>query len=101
MLRSVLCHAVISGRKIYRHSIVIYDDMRPDIAPLIREFEGEVHSTEAFNGVAVILPYDFEVPAVLSNIDVVGFSAQISAIAEVCPDVHGCANTRVQFVPLT
>lgn len=75
-MKSVLCQVILSGGRIYRNSVLCYDDDSWDVIP----FSIEVHSTTMFNGIAVILPagYEHSLPSAIRSSDCGEFIKTVS-----------------------
>lgn len=97
---STLCHAAVVNGEVHRNVIVSYDSIDCCRELSLRPFEGEVHSTDVFNGAILILPVgaDFDISSV--HITASGFSNILSGIASELPVVHDGEASRLLFLPL-
>jgi len=97
---STRCHAAVVNGEIYRNVIVSYDSIDCCRQLSLHPFEGEVHSTDVFNGAILILPAgaDFDISSV--HITASGFSSILSGIASELPVLHTGEALRLLFLPL-
>ena len=64
---SVRVHAAVANGKITRNAIVRYpSEPQPGMPPLVKPFEGEIHSTTDLNGIAIIVPAAYRLPESLT-----------------------------------
>ncbi|MCM1137822.1 MAG: hypothetical protein NC221_08305 [Duncaniella sp.] len=106
-MKSTRCHAVIRNGSVFPNVIVIYPEHRKGVSTptchlpqlAIVPFEGEVHSTDDFNGIIAIVPVDFTPHSCLS-IRADTFSSDIKQIAELLPHVDKEDIIKLLFLPL-
>lgn len=60
---STRAHAIVVNGKVYRNSIVTYSTEDYSFFPIITPFTTESHSTTSFNGIIIIAPEGFSLPA--------------------------------------
>lgn len=89
---SVRVHAAVANGRITRNAIVRYpSDPQTGIPPLVKPFEGEIHSTVDLNGIALIVPSGYRLPESLTppaTISAPGaFEAYLTLLAAEIPPV--------------
>ncbi len=89
---SVRVHAAVAHGRITRNAIVRYpSEPQTDIPPLVKPFEGEIHSTIDLNGIAVIVPAAYRLPESLTPPDHISapgaFGAYLTLLAARIPPV--------------
>lgn len=97
---STLCHAAVINGEIHRNVIVTYDSVELCHDVSITPFEGEVHSTDDFNGAILVLPADtvFDLPPLALTPG--RFSSVLAKIASLLPWVEDGKPCRLLFLPL-
>ncbi|WP_304510085.1 hypothetical protein [Duncaniella muris] len=89
---SVRVHAAVAHGRITRNAIVRYPpEPQTDIPPIVKPFEGEIHSTIDLNGIAVIVPAAYRLPESLTPPDHISapgaFGAYLTLLAARIPPV--------------
>lgn len=89
---SVRVHAAVVNGRITRNAIVRYpSEPHPGIPPIVKPFEGEIHSTVDLNGIALIIPAGYRLPQSLTppaTISAPGaFEAYLTRLAAEIPHV--------------
>lgn len=99
-MRSTRCHAVVANGSVFRNVIVDYDSVEHCETYLIRNFEGEVHSTDDFNGAIIIVPD-------MSNLDLSpvtltpdNFYAYLENLSSILPRLEFGKTAKLIFLPL-
>ncbi len=97
---STRCHAAVINGEIHRNVIVSYDCAELCSNVSITPFEGEVHSTDDFNGAILVLPADagFDLSSV--TLTPATFSSVLAGIAANLPHIEFGKPCRLLFLPL-
>lgn len=97
---STKCHAAVADGNVFRNVIVDYDNVDRCEAYSIRTFEGEVHSTDDFNGAIVIVP-------AISNVDLSSltltpdnFYNSLETLSKTMPRLNFDQPAKLIFLPL-
>lgn len=97
---STRCHAAVINGEVHRNVIVTYDSVGLCHDVSLSPFEGEVHSTDDFNGAILALPADagFDLSSVTLTPST--FSPVLAGIAANLPHIEPGEPCRLLFLPL-
>lgn len=99
---STRAHAIVVNGKIYRNSIVTYSPEDFSFIPIITPFTTECHSTTSFNGIIIIAPEEFSLPAKFMSAQglLLGelYAEYLNVLANVVPPLNKAKDDRYTFI---
>lgn len=99
---STRAHAIVVNGKIYRNSIITYSSEDFSFFPIITPFTIECHSTTSFNGIIILAPEGFSLPAKFMSaqcpLSVELYTEYLNALANVVPPLNKANDARYTLI---